>query len=54
MLALLGNQGPEVRVFIKQDVEASLKNMGLLTRIAKVATDAAAVADVALQGAGKP
>ena len=36
-----------------QDTKGVLKGMGILERIAKVATDVAAVADVAMHGEGK-
>ena len=42
-----------VRDFVQQDVEESLKDMGLFKKIATVVTDAAGVADVAMNGAGK-
>ncbi|MDR3411324.1 MAG: hypothetical protein P4L87_10350, partial [Formivibrio sp.] len=47
-----GDVTPEVRQFVEQDIEATLKDMGLLQRIATGITDVAATADVALQGAG--
>jgi len=42
-----------VREFVMQDVASSLKDMGLLQKIATVVTDVAGAADVAINGAGK-
>lgn len=41
-----------VEKFVMQDAEKVLEGMGLLGKIAKVVTDVAGVADVAMQGAG--
>ena len=41
-----------VREFVMQDVEASLKDMGLFKKIATVVTDVAGAADVVMNGAG--
>jgi hypothetical protein len=43
----------EVDKFVLQNAEKVLEGLGLLEKAAKVVTDIAAVADVALQGAGK-
>ena len=52
-LAFLGETSPDVRAFIKQDVGETLKDMGYFEKAAKVLTDVAATADVALNGAGR-
>jgi hypothetical protein len=38
---------------VLQDAEGSMKDMGLLAKIATVVTDVAGAADVAINGAGK-
>jgi len=43
---------PELHEFIEQDVESTLKDMGLLQKVATAVTDIAATADVAMNGAG--
>jgi hypothetical protein len=43
----------ELHEFIKQDAASSLKDMGLLAKVATAVTDLAGAADVALQGAGQ-
>lgn len=43
---------PEIHEFVEQNVEETLKDMGLLKRVATAVTDLAATADVALNGAG--
>ena len=42
-----------VEKFVLQDAEKVLENLGLLGKVAKVATDIAGVADVALNGRGR-
>jgi hypothetical protein len=43
---------PTIRDFVEQDVATTLKDMGLLQRIATKVTDLGATVDVALNGAG--
>ena len=47
-----GKATAEIKTFVMQDAAASLEGMGLLAKAARVVTDIAAVADVALNGAG--
>ncbi len=42
----------EVKSFVSQDAAKTLEGMGLLEKAARVVTDVAAVADVAMNGAG--
>jgi hypothetical protein len=44
---------PEIRSFVEQDVAKSLEGMGYLQKAARAVTDAAAVADVAMNGEGR-
>ena len=48
----LGSKASAVREFVMQDVEESLKDMGLFKKIATVVTDVAGAADVVMNGAG--
>ena len=48
----LGSKASTIREFVMQDVENSLKDMGLFKKIATVVTDVAGAADIALNGTG--
>lgn len=52
VLWFLDNPTQKVREFVEQDVGETLKDMGLLQKIATAVTDIAATADVALNGRG--